>query len=167
VALQQLLAVQTLVESLLKSEFSVRLLSSGFGYSGFESLLAGMVTLLVISVADCPTIEQLEQLVAKKEKEENLPEGTVRPASFAGANASATDEWLFISEIKAPELSFSKVATLRLVAKPTDHIFVGRHHRENEPHAHQDGTRPGRRFEARRASALYIAKPAIAKPRIN
>jgi hypothetical protein len=125
VVLQQLLAVQTLAESLLKSEFSVRLLSSGFGHSGFASLLSGLVTLLVISVADCPTIEQLEQLVAKREKEENLPEGTVMPVTFAGANAPATDEWLFISEIKAPELSFSKVATLRLVAKPTDHIFVG------------------------------------------
>jgi hypothetical protein len=69
--------------------------------------------------------EQLEWVMAKAEKEVNLPEGTVIPVTFAGANAPATDEWLFVSEIKAPELSFSKVATLRRVAPSTGHIFVG------------------------------------------
>jgi hypothetical protein len=122
--LQQLLAVQTLVESLLKSQFSVRLLSSFFYHSGFAMLLSSLApaTELVISAADCPTVEQVME---NRKKEEDLPEGTVMPVTFAGANAQATDEWLFVSEIKVPELSFSKVSTLRLVAKPTDHIFVG------------------------------------------
>jgi hypothetical protein len=124
VVLQQLLAVQTLVEFLLKSGFSVRLPSSGLFHSGFGHLLSSLapVTGLFISVGDCPTIEQV---MAEKEKEENLPEGVALPVKFAGPNGPATDEWLFVFEIKPLELPFSKVASLRLVAKPNNHIIFG------------------------------------------
>jgi hypothetical protein len=124
VVLAQLLAVQTLVEALLKSEFSVRLPTGGFFHSGFGSLLSSLapVTGLLISVADCPTIEQV---MADEGKEENPPEVVGIPVTFAALNGPAMDEWLFVSEIKAPELPFSKVASLRLVAKPNDHIFLG------------------------------------------
>ena len=72
VVLHQLLAVQDLVESLLKSVFSVRLPQSGLFHSGFGRLLSDLapVTRLLISVSDCPTVEQVMA------GEENLPEGT-------------------------------------------------------------------------------------------
>ena len=124
VVLQQLLAVQELVESLLKSEFSVRLQSAGFFHSGFGHLLSRLepVTCLFIAVGDCPTIEQV---MAAGEQDGNLPEGADLPVKFVGRNGSATDEWLFVSEIKPRELPFSRVASLRLVAAPNNHILFG------------------------------------------
>jgi hypothetical protein len=124
VVLQQLLAVQGLVEAFLKSEFSVRLPSSGFFHSGFGHLLSSLapVTDLFISVGDCPTIEEV---LAAGTGEDNLPEGGFSPVTFAGQNGAATDEWLFVSEIKPPDLPFVKVASLRLVARPNNHMFLG------------------------------------------
>lgn len=124
VVLQQLLAVQGLVEALLKSEFSVRLPSSGFFHSGFGHLLETLApaTGLLLSVKECPTIEQV---MAATEEENNLPEGGFFPVTFTGRNGGATDEWLFVSEVKPRDLPFSKVASLRLVAKPVNHLMFG------------------------------------------
>ncbi len=120
VVLHQLLAVQDLVEPLLKSEFSVRLPQSGLFHSGFGHLLSVLapVTTLFVSVSDCPT---LEQVMANKEE---LPEGTALPVTFAGLNGALTDEWLFVSESKPEEWSFSKVGSFRLVAQPNTHLFL-------------------------------------------
>lgn len=118
--LQQLLGVQALVEHLLKTEFSVWLPSGGFVHSGFGHLLSqiAQMTCLLVSIGECPTIEQLLA------KEENLPEGTAMPVTFAGVNGDLTDEWLFVSEIKPHELPFARVNSLRLVAKPdVPHLF--------------------------------------------
>lgn len=121
VVLQQLLAVQALVESLLRSEFSVRLPGSGFTNSGFGKRLSWLepVIGLCVSVGDCPTIEQIMA------EEDNLPDGDIVPVKFAGPNGSASDEWLFISEIKPPALSFSTIASLRLITKPNNDILLG------------------------------------------
>jgi hypothetical protein len=122
IVLQQLLAVQTLVEALLKSEFSAKLPSSGFFHSGFGHLLENLapVTGLLISVTECPTIEHV---MAATEEKSDLPEGGFFPVTFEGRNGTATDEWLFASEIKPPDLPFSKIASLRLVAKPSNHFM--------------------------------------------
>lgn len=122
VVLQQLLAVQTLVEGLLKSEFSARLPSGGFFHSGFGHLLENLapVTGLFMSVTECPTFEQV---MAATEEQNDLPEGGFFPVTFKGRNGSATDEWLFVSEIKPQELPFSKISSLRLVAKPSNHFM--------------------------------------------
>jgi hypothetical protein len=119
--LQQLLAVQELVETLLKSQFSTRLLSSGFFPSGFEQLLSELapVTGLLCSAEECPT---LEQAIAE---EKDLSEVTFAPATFAGRMNAGTDEWLFVSEIKPLELTFSKLASLRLVARPNTDLLLG------------------------------------------
>ncbi len=118
--LQQLLAVQELVESLLKSEFSTRLPSSGSTFFGFRQSISKLapIAVLFLSVGDCPT---LEQVIAE---EKDLPEGTGSLVSFAGARGTAPDEWLLVSEIKPAELSFSKIRSLRLVANPNDHLFL-------------------------------------------
>ena len=122
VVLQQLLAVQTLVEALLKSEFSARLPSSGFFHSWFGLLLEQLdpVTGLLMSVTECPTIEQV---MAATEEENDLPDGGFFPVTFRGRNGAATDEWLFVSEIKPKDLPFSKIATLRLVANAGNHFM--------------------------------------------
>jgi len=119
--LQQLLAVQALVEHLMKTEFSVRLPSSGFFHSGFGMLLSQLapVTGLLISVGECPTVEQVMA------EADNLAEGTAVPVTFAGPNGIHTDEWLFVSEIKPKDLSFTAIRSLRLIARPNDHIFLG------------------------------------------
>jgi len=44
---------------------------------------------------------------------------------FTARNGTATDEWPFVSEIKPPDLDFSQVASLRLVAPPNNDIFLG------------------------------------------
>jgi len=124
VVLQQLIAVQGLVEALLKSEFSARLPSGGFFHSGFGRLLETLspATGLLMSVAECPTIEEV---MAAEEEKNDLPDGGSFPVKFTGRNGAATDEWLFVSEIKPPDLHFSKVASLRLVASPNDDMFLG------------------------------------------
>lgn len=119
--LQQLLAVQELVESLLISKFSTRLASSGSTFFGFRQSISTLapIAVMFLSVGDCPT---LEQVIAE---EKDLPEGTGSLVSFAGARGTALDEWLLVSEIKPAELSFSKIRSLRLVANPNDHLFLG------------------------------------------
>ena len=123
VVLQQLLAVQAIVESLLKSEFSARLASGGFYHAGFGALLSNLapVTGLFICVGDCPTIEDV---VVAGETGENLPEGDAFPVTFAGPNGAATDEWLFTCEIKPAELRFSRITSLRLVARRNKYLFL-------------------------------------------
>ena len=44
--------------------------------------------------------------------------------TFAGPNGAETDEWLFVSENKPEEWSFSKIGSLRLVAQPNNHMFL-------------------------------------------
>lgn len=117
--LHQLLAVQALVEHLLKAEYSVRLPQSGFFHSGFGHLLSQIdqVTGLLISAADCPTVEQ----VLANEKS---PDCTIAPVCFRGANRGLTDEWLFVSEINPKTFSFEKINSLRLIAAPNNHLFL-------------------------------------------
>jgi hypothetical protein len=102
------------VEALLKSEFSTRLASSGSTYYGFWKSLSDLapITVLLLSVGDCPT---LEQVIAE---EEDLPEGIGSPVTFAGPRGTASDEWLLVSEIKPMDLTFSRIRSLRLVADP-------------------------------------------------
>lgn len=78
--------VQTLVEGLLKSEFSARLPSSGFSHSGFGHLLENRapVTGLLMSVTECPTIEQV---MTATEEESDLPEGGFFPVVFRDGTA--------------------------------------------------------------------------------
>lgn len=121
IILHQLLAVQDLVESLLKSQFSVSLPQSGIfhtAFGGFLSALAPM-TKLLISVSDCPTVEQMMA------NEENLPEGCDAPVRFDGLNGDLTDQWLFVSENKPETMEFSKIGSFRLVAPPNTDIFLG------------------------------------------
>jgi len=77
------------------------------------------VTGLLISVGECPTVEQVMA------EADNLAEGTAVPVTFAGPNGIHTDEWLFVSEIKPKDLSFTAIRSLRLIARPNDHIFLG------------------------------------------
>ena len=123
VVLQQLLAVQGLVEALLKSEFSARLPSGGFFHSGFGHLLETLSPAmgLLMSVTECPTIEQ----VMAEEENNELPAGGSFPVKFTGRDGTATDEWLFVSDIKPRDLHFSKVASLRLVAPVNRNMFLG------------------------------------------
>ena len=118
--LQQLLAVQELVEGLLKSEFSTRLASGGFTYFGFRESLSKLapIAVLFVSVGDCPT---LEQVIAEKE---DLPEGIASPVTFGGPRGTAPDEWLLVSEIRPKDLSFSTIRSLRVVANPNDYMFL-------------------------------------------
>ena len=120
IVLQQLLAVQALVESLLKTEFNARLPQSGFFHAGFGHLLSTIapVTALLVSVGECPTVEQLLA------EDENVAEGKAVPVTFAGSNGDLTDEWLFVSDIKPKELPITKLGSLRLIARPNDHLFL-------------------------------------------
>jgi hypothetical protein len=121
VVLHQLLAVQKLVEHLFKSIFAVRLPSGGFFHSGFGHLLSQLepVTHMFVGPTDCPTVDELLQ------GGDNLPDGVVAKVRFAGLRTGTTDEWLFVSEIKCPELPFSSIGALRLVAHVPDQRALG------------------------------------------
>jgi hypothetical protein len=99
--LHQLLAVQKVVEHLLKSLFSVRLPQGGFFHSGFGLVLSKIAPVMHL------------QLLAE---EKDLPQGRIGPVRFEDARPGYTDEWLFISEIKPAELDFRRITSLRLIA---------------------------------------------------
>ena len=106
----QLIAVQAIVEGLLKTLFSVNLATSGVTYSEFSTMLeqAASTSGLLISVTECPTIEEI---LAKTVDEQST---SLAPVKFDGANKNSNDEWLLRSEIKPSALPFSKVGCLRL-----------------------------------------------------
>jgi hypothetical protein len=142
-ALHQLLAVQTLVDELLKSLFSVTLKSGGFMHAGFEHLLSELdqatTPLLLVSGGECPTVEEIvqEDKVSKQLKRLVVrlfrrftgappsPPGDGFPVTFTGKYRSTPDEWLFVSQVKPKEISFSKVSSLRLIAKPSNDLLLG------------------------------------------
>jgi len=74
---------------------------------------------LLLSCVSFPFVEH--QLAGAYE---NLPEGTALPVTFAGLNGALTDEWLFVSENKPEKLGFSRIGSLRLVARPNNHLFL-------------------------------------------
>jgi hypothetical protein len=119
--LHQLLAVQALVEHLLKKEFSVRLPTSGFYHKGFGHLLEQLSAVMAILISEgvCPTAEQALN------QDEEVDPGAAEQVTFAGANGDLTDEWLFFSEIKAQELPIKVVRSVRLIARPNDHLLLG------------------------------------------
>lgn len=119
VVLHQLLAVQKLVEDLLKALFAVRLPQSGLFHSGFGHLLSHLdpVTLL-IGPEVCPTVEQLLT-------QESLPDGVTAMVRFTGLRGGMTDEWLFASELKPGELPFTHIGALRLIAHVEDLSTLG------------------------------------------
>lgn len=121
IVLHQLLAVQKLVEHMFKSIFAVRLPSGGFFHSGFGDLLNQLepVTHMLIGPKGCPTVDELLR------GGEGLPEVVIAKVRFGGLRAGTTDEWLFVSEIKCPELPFSSISTLRLVAYVQDRSALG------------------------------------------
>lgn len=121
VVLHQLLAVQKLVEHLLKALFAVRLPSGGFFHSGFGHMLSQLepVAHLLIGPTECPTVDRL------LEGGDNFPEGVIAKVRFAGARPRTTDEWLFVSEIKCPELPFTRIGALRLIAYVHDRSKLG------------------------------------------
>ena len=81
----------------------------------------GDIRAVVRNAAECSTIEQLMAEGGKQE----LPDGGSFPVRFTGRDGPATDEWVLVSEIKPQDLHFSRVAALRLVAPPNDHVFLG------------------------------------------
>ena len=109
---QQLLAVQRIVEQLLKSRFSVRLPQSGFFDAGFRMILGGMAPVihLFFSPEQCPTLEEV------LEQGDCLPVGGIGPVRLADRSDDHTDECLFVTELKPPEFDFDRISTLRLVA---------------------------------------------------
>jgi hypothetical protein len=116
----QLLAVQALVEHLLKTEFSARLPEGGFYHAGFGHLLEKLApaTALLDSVGECPTVEQIMA------KDENVADGVAGPVTFAGQNGTLTDEWLFVSDIKPQDLPITNIGSLRLIAPPNEYMFL-------------------------------------------
>lgn len=110
--LHQLLAVQKLVEDLLKSLFKVRLPSGGFFHSGFGDMLRTLapVTHLLAGPVETPTVEQLLAQTG------NYPEGGIFPVTFDGLRHGVTDEWTYLSEIKCAEVDFTRIGALRLIA---------------------------------------------------
>lgn len=110
--LNQLLAVQAVVEHIFKALFSVRLPHGGFFHSGFGLLLLKMepVIHLLYGPEECPTVEQLLA------EEKNLPQGVIGPTRFEGIRQGYTDEWMFTSDIKPAKLEFTRIASLRLIA---------------------------------------------------
>ena len=104
--------MQTVVEHIFKSLFSVRLPQGGFFHSGFGLVLSKMAPVihLIFGPEECPTVEQLLA------EEKNLPQGVVGPVRFEGVRPGYTDEWLFTSDIKPAELEFTRIASLRLIA---------------------------------------------------
>ena len=119
--LHQLLAVQKIVEQLMKVLFNVRLPQGGLTHSGFGHMLEQLAPVmhLLFGPTDCPTVEQILA------KEENLPEGVVGPVRFQGLRSGTTDEWLFVSEIKCGELPFTRIKSLRLIAHVTERSQLG------------------------------------------
>ena len=123
---RQLLALQAIVEGLLKTLFAVNLTSSGVTYGGFSSILeqVASASLLLMSVAECPTIEEI---IARNIDEQS---NSLAPVKFEGVSPTAEDEWLLHSDIKPAALPFSKVGGLRLVVPPTDvaiyHLFTSK-----------------------------------------
>jgi hypothetical protein len=119
--LHQLLAVQKIVEHLMKALFGVRLPQGGLYHAGFGHILEQLAPVmhLLVGPADCPTVEQLLA------QEENLPEGVAGPVSLEGLRSGTTDEWLFVSEIKCAELPFTRIKSLRLIAHVTDRSRLG------------------------------------------
>jgi hypothetical protein len=115
----QLIAVQAIVEGLLKTLFSVNLATSGVTYSGFNTMLeqAASTSGLLISVTEFPTIEEI---LAKTVDEQST---SLAPVKFDGANKNSNDEWLLRSEIKPSALPFSKVGCLRLLVRPSNDVF--------------------------------------------
>jgi|SRR5271165_641272 len=51
-------------------------------------------------------------------------QSSVPEVTFAGLNGALTDEWLFVSENKPEKLGFSRIGSLRLVARPNNHLFL-------------------------------------------
>jgi hypothetical protein len=121
--LHQLLAVQALVEDLMKKEFSVRLPTSGFYHKSFGHLLEQLSEVMAILISEgvCPTAQQ----VLDQDENVDPDPGTAEHVTFAGANKDLTDEWLFFSEIKVQELPIKIVRSVRLIARPNDHLFLG------------------------------------------
>jgi hypothetical protein len=119
--LHQLLAVQKVIEHLMKALFGVRLPQGGLFHSGFGHMLGQLAPVmhLLVGPANCPTVEQILA------KEENLPEGVAGPVRFEGLRSGTTDEWLFVSEIKPSELPFTSIKSLRLIAHVTDRSKLG------------------------------------------
>jgi hypothetical protein len=115
----QLLAVQAIVESLLKTEFSVTLAASGMTYSGFSGILEQVASRvgLLISVAECPTVEEIKAQTVDEAS------NSIAPVKFAGRRANLPDEWLLMSEIKPKDLPFSKIGCLRFLVGPTDDVL--------------------------------------------
>ncbi|MES1254681.1 MAG: methylamine utilization protein MauJ, partial [Acidobacteriota bacterium] len=119
--LNQLLAMQKLVEHLMKSVFLAKLPQGGFYHAGFGHLLAELAPMmgLLVCVVDCPTIDQLNV------KEDNLPDGEGLPLRFEGRTSGMTDEWTFSCEMKCAALGFDRIQSLRVFAAPNNHIFLG------------------------------------------
>ena len=119
--LHQLLAVQDLVEDLMKKEFSVRLPTSGYYHKGFGHLLEQLSAAMAILISEgvCPTAQQA------LDQDANVDPGTAKHVTFAGTNNNLTDEWFFSSEIKAQELPIKSVKSVRLIARSNDHLFLG------------------------------------------
>jgi hypothetical protein len=120
VVLQQLLAVQMIVEGLFKSVFRVSLPSGGFFLSGFGTCLEKFAkcTTLIVSKNECPTIQQV---VDGQGSEDDY----VEYARFAGRRAGVFDEWVFESEIKCAELPSLSISTLRLLTYVKDKSSMG------------------------------------------
>jgi len=121
VVLHQLLALQKLVEDLLKRLFKARLPQSGFFHSGFGDLLAKLapVTRLLGGPVETPTVEQLLA------ETDDYPEGSIFDVTFDGRRAGTTDEWIFRSELKCAELPFARIGALRLIAYVPDRSKLG------------------------------------------
>jgi hypothetical protein len=119
--LHQLLAVQKIVEHLMKQLFGARLPEGGLFHSGFGHLLEQLAPAmhLLFGPAECPTVDQL--LARKKD----MPEGVVGPVKLEGRRPSTTDEWLFVSEIKCGEIPFTHIESLRLIAHVADRSKLG------------------------------------------
>jgi Methylamine utilization protein MauJ len=121
VVLHQLLAVQNIVEHLMKALFGVRLPHGGLYHSGFGDMLEMLLPVmhLLLGPAECPTVERL---LAEDNK---LPEGVIGPVRFEGLRPGTTDEWVFSSDIKCAELPFTRITSLRLIADVVDKSTLG------------------------------------------
>jgi hypothetical protein len=113
---RQLVALQAIVEGLLKTLFAVNLTTSGVTYGGFSSILEEVASRsrFLISVAECPTIEEI--MAGHIDEQCN----GLAPVRFEGTSATSEGEWLLGSDIKPADLPFSKVGGLRLVVAPSD-----------------------------------------------
>lgn len=120
IVLHQLLAVQTIVEQLLKGLFGVSLPSGGMFHSGFGHLLEKLApaTHLLVGPVECPTIDQLLA-------HQTAQQGGAAKVRFDGARPGTTDEWLFSSEIKCADMDFTHIGGLRLIAYVPDRSTLG------------------------------------------